>query len=282
MSQFFIKVRSRDENTEPEYWSQQIVSASQSNLFWNRGSVGIGVPLPLANLQIDGNCGVGAAYSLITPPSNGLIVSGNVGIGTTNPLSALHVNGTVKGTSFEGDGSLITDLNMANINTGTLSVLSGGTGATAVTGSGSNVLNDTPTLITPIIGAATGTSLEVTGAITSSGGGIGYATGAGGTVTQTSSRTNGVTLNKLTGTITLVSTTLAANATNTFTLTNSFISSSDHVFCTPVGESSYASAYLIQAVSSSGSAVISIRNVTSSSATESPIIKFTIFRSVTS
>jgi hypothetical protein len=40
------------------------------------------------------------------------------------------------------------------------------------------------TLTAPNIGAATGTSLAATGGITSSGGGLGYATGAGGTVTQ--------------------------------------------------------------------------------------------------
>ena len=58
-------------------------------------------------------------------------------------------------------------------------------------------------MVTPVIGAATGTSLAVTGAVTSSGtAGVGYATGAGGTVTQATSRTTGVTLNKTTGAIT--------------------------------------------------------------------------------
>ena len=76
-------------------------------------------------------------------------------------------------------------------------------------------------MVTPVIGAATGTSLAATGAVTSSGtAGVGYATGAGGAVTQITSRTTGVTLDKTTGSITLVraagSPTLAS-----FTVTNS-------------------------------------------------------------
>ena len=51
---------------------------------------------------------------------------------------------------------------------GTLNVANGGTGVTSSTGSGSVVLSNTPTLITPNIGAATGSSLTVTGQLSSS------------------------------------------------------------------------------------------------------------------
>ena len=46
-------------------------------------------------------------------------------------------------------------------------VTSGGTGVTTKTGTGSVVLSTSPTLVTPVIGAATGTSLSVTGQLTS-------------------------------------------------------------------------------------------------------------------
>jgi hypothetical protein len=49
--------------------------------------------------------------------------------------------------------------------TGTLPVANGGTGVTTSTGSGSNVLNTSPSLTTPNIGAASGTSLTLTGAL---------------------------------------------------------------------------------------------------------------------
>lgn len=48
--------------------------------------------------------------------------------------------------------------------TGSLPVANGGTGATSTTGSGANVLATSPTLVTPALGAATGTSLALGGA----------------------------------------------------------------------------------------------------------------------
>jgi hypothetical protein len=47
--------------------------------------------------------------------------------------------------------------------TGTLPVANGGTGVTTSTGSGANVLSTSPTLVTPNIGAATGTSVNLSG-----------------------------------------------------------------------------------------------------------------------
>lgn len=47
---------------------------------------------------------------------------------------------------FYGNGSGITSLNATNISAGTLAVARGGTGATSTTGSGSNVLSDSPAL----------------------------------------------------------------------------------------------------------------------------------------
>lgn len=57
-------------------------------------------------------------------------------------------------------------------------------------------------------------------------GGMGYATGAGGAVTQSSSRTTGVTLNKVCGAITLVSAAGSASY-QTFTVTNSAVAATD-------------------------------------------------------
>lgn len=59
------------------------------------------------------------------------------------------------------------------------------------------------------------------------GGGIGYGTGAGGAVTQTTSRTTGVTLSKLTGTITTDTSSLAAEAAAEFTVTNTTVAIGD-------------------------------------------------------
>jgi hypothetical protein len=70
---------------------------------------------------------------------------GNVGIGTNAPTTALEVSGTVKAIGLQGNGSLVTNLDMANASAGTLAVARGGTGTTTSTGTGSVVLSESPT-----------------------------------------------------------------------------------------------------------------------------------------
>lgn len=59
--------------------------------------------------------------------------------------------------------------------------------------------------------------------------GVGYATGAGGAVTQATNRTTGVTLNTVTGAITTNTASLAAGASATFIVTNSAIAVTDTI-----------------------------------------------------
>lgn len=89
-----------------------------------------------------------------------------------------------------------------------------------------------------VTGAATvSTTLAVTGTVTGASSiksshataGIGYATGAGGAVTQITSITTGVTLNTACGTITTVSSTLAAGVDASFVVTNSAVAATDLV-----------------------------------------------------
>ncbi len=134
------------------------------------------------------------------------------------------------------------------------------------------------TLTAPVIGAATGTSLAATGAITSSGtAGIGYATGAGGTVTQITSRTTSVTLNKTSGNIVLFS--AAGSATPfSFTLTNSTIAAGDTVI---VNQKSGTDLYTTQVVTAvgAGSCQITLANA-SGTTTEQPVFNFNVIKGV--
>lgn len=136
------------------------------------------------------------------------------------------------------------------------------------------------TFTTPVIGAATGTSVVLTGVITSSGGGVGYATGAGGTITQVTSRSTGVTLNKLCGIITMFSAAQAAQALITFTLTNSFITAQDMVICKH-NSNTNGGAWNFSCVPAAGSVSINIRNVSTSSITEATPIRFVVIKAVT-
>jgi len=132
-------------------------------------------------------------------------------------------------------------------------------------------------MVTPVIGAATGTSLAVTGAVTSSGtAGVGYVTGAGGTVTQLTSRTTGVTLNKTTGAITLFS---AAGTTTaaTFTVTNSTVAATDIII---LNQKSGTDLYdLMVTAVAAGSFNITFRT-TGGTTTETPVFNFAVIKAV--
>lgn len=71
-------------------------------------------------------------------------------------------------------------------------------------------------------------AVAVSGAMTHTAS-FGYGTGAGGAVTQATNRTTGVTIDKLTGTITTNNTSLAAEASARFTVTNSTVAIGDVV-----------------------------------------------------
>lgn len=138
-----------------------------------------------------------------------------------------------------------------------------------------------PSLTTPAIGVATGTSLVVSGALTSSGGGNGYSTGAGGTQSQGTSRTTTVVLSKLCGNITMFSAAQAAQAIVTFTLTNTFIAATDFILIQHISATN-AGAWQFSVVAGSGTCNISIRNVSTASITEATPLRFTIIKGVTS
>ena len=136
-------------------------------------------------------------------------------------------------------------------------------------------------LTTPNIGAATGTSLSTTGnQVISSTGKHGYATGAGGTVTQATSKATGVTLSKSTGQITLNAAALASDTTVSFTLTNTVIESGDILIMNHISAGT-AGSYLLNAQSAAGSASINVRNITAGSLSEAIVIAFAVIKAVT-
>jgi hypothetical protein len=148
------------------------------------------------------------------------------------------------------------------------------------TGTGSLVFGNSPTLTTPNIGAATGTSLSASGSITSSSAttGIGYATGAGGAVTQATSKTTGVTLNKISGQITMNNAALAAGAEAKFTVTNSTIAATD-VVVTSIASGGTSGSYLISVTKvAAGSFDITISNASTGSLSEALIINFIVIK----
>lgn len=111
---------------------------------------------------------------------------------------------------------------------------------------------------------------------------IGYATGAGGAVTQATNKSTGVTLNTLCGQITMNSAALAAAAEVSFTLTNSFITATD-VLIVNVASGATAATYTatIDAVAA-GSARITVGNYSASSQSEAIVLNFVVINAVIS
>lgn len=89
-------------------------------------------------------------------------ITGNAATVTTNADLTGIVTSTGNATAIANGAISVAKL------TGTLPVANGGTGVTASTGSTAVVLSNSPTLVTPVIGVATGTSLTTTGAVSGS------------------------------------------------------------------------------------------------------------------
>jgi hypothetical protein len=113
---------------------------------------------------------------------------------------------------------------------------------------------------------------------TSATGGIGYATGAGGAVTQGTSRTTGVTLNTVAGAITLF--TAAGSATwQSFTVTNSTVAATDTII---VNQRSGTDLYMVHVTAvGAGSFRISFAT-TGGTTSEAPVFNFAVIKAVSS
>lgn len=111
--------------------------------------------------------------------------------------------------------------------------------------------------------------------------GIGYATGAGGTVTQLTNKATGVTLNKVCGAITMHNAALAANANVTFTVTNSAVAAGDTVYPVILSGGTTA-AYLVRCTAvGAGTFNLTVTNISAGSLSEAVVITFFVLKGVT-
>ena len=108
----------------------------------------------------------------------------------------------------------------------------------------------------------------------------GYVTGDGGTVTQSTSKSTGVTLNKKCGQITMHDAQLAADTRVSFTLTNTTIAATDLLVLNHVSGGTVG-CYLLNAQCAAGSALITVRNITSGAKSEGIVIGFALVKAVT-
>lgn len=109
---------------------------------------------------------------------------------------------------------------------------------------------------------------------------FGYESGAGGTVSQATSKSTGVTLNKLSGAITMDAATLNAGTAVGFTLTNSTIAAADLVLVN-IKSGATADSYNVDVDAvAAGSCRISIRNHTAGNLSEAVVLSFAVIKGV--
>jgi len=129
-------------------------------------------------------------------------------------------------------------------------------------------LNDSP------IGATTPSTVVGTTVYATSE--VGYSSAAQGTVTQATSKSTGVTLNKSMGKITMNAASLGAGASVTFTLTNSTISANDVVIASISGGGTAGAYWPYVSSQAAGSAVIGLYNGTAGALAEAVVINFAV------
>ena len=119
---------------------------------------------PGASWSSDDQTGASASGSMVYPGA-GVAVSTGSAWGTSKASPSGDIVGTtdsqaLTNKTINGASNTLSDVNLASQVTGTLPVANGGTGATTSTGSGSVVLATSPSLTTPSLGVATGTSFN--------------------------------------------------------------------------------------------------------------------------
>lgn len=169
------------------------------------------------------------------------------------------------------------------------------TGVLTATGFSGPLTGNVTGNVTGSSGSCTGNSSTATTATNLSGGtvsgttitastSIGYVTGAGGAITQITSRVTGVTLNKVCGSITTDTTSLAAETAAVFTVTNSTIEINDVVVISQRSGSNGGNTSIEVVAVAAGSFDIKVANNNAAAGTAETgaiIINFAIIKAVT-
>lgn len=224
------------------------------------------------NLKLDGNTLSSTNTNgdiNITPNGTGTVVVSKADIqsGTIVSNNATITGGAISGVTFSGTFTGITSITADSFFTSDA--------AAGLTLTGNELTAD---------GTDTDIDVELkpkgAGEVTSSGK-LGYATGTGGTVTQATDKSTGVTLNKLSGQITMDGAQLNRNTGVSFTLTNSFIAATD-VVVVNIASAATANAYVltVDAVAA-GSCRVHLHNLLSGTdLSEAVVLNFVVIKGV--
>lgn len=223
-----------------------------------------------AAVQASGGFTVGLASD---PGAGGLAITGAAVLGST-----LSVTGAV---------TLTTALTIAN----------GGTGASTASGARTNlglgtIATQDSSNVTITGGAISNvtfsgsfsgmTTVQADNMLAEVSTGFATSAGAGGTVTQATNKTTGVTLNKPTGQITMAAGSIGNDSRVSFTLTNSTIAATDIVIVN-IASGATADTYDVTVTAvAAGSCRIQVHNLTNAGIDEQLVLNFAVIKGATS
>jgi hypothetical protein len=225
-------------------------------------------------------------YGIYQSGTDANLLSGNttMGAGGTSATATFTINGGSGSNigpyiSFQRNGSPIGFL-------GSFAAIQGGSSANndllIQAGSGNAIDFWTNTTQALVLDSSQGATFAAKIVSTSPTGGVGYATGAGGTVSQATSKATAVTLNKITGQITMQGAALGSLAWVSFVVNNTSCAATDIPrVCVVSGGTANAYQATVTAVAAN-QFNISVQNITGGSLSESPVIGFVIIKGATS
>lgn len=235
-------------------------------------------------------------YGSASPPANPICVdlSGNVGIGVSTPITAKFevvqanaIQALFRSTLNTGYTS-VRLYNDQNINSRSLEIDYSGSAfaGSLITGgpTGESAAISTTGAFPLVLGTNNTARLQIDASgnvLNTSSGGLGYGTGSGGTVTQATSKSTAVTLNKTNGQIVMNNSSLAAGATVGFAFNNSTIASTDvvHITYSAAGASADYNMWVYR--TTAGQALIAVKNIGAAPLAEVVTINFAVIKAVT-
>lgn len=244
------------------------------------------------NLSVDGNVTIGGtttlsgavgltgAQTVTSASASALAVGAN---GATNPVLQVDASTASAATGVKVTGAAAASgVAIAAISSATdenMKIDAKGSGTVTLGGTSTGAIVATRALTASAGVAATG-ALSATTTITSTGptSGVGYATGAGLAVTQGTNRTTGVTINAVTGAITLISASGSATPAS-FTVTNSAVAATDVII---VNQKSGTDLYeiFVTAVAAGSFRITSF--TTGGTTSEQPVFNFAVIKGAAS